>query len=163
MNTQDINFAPFLFLNNNDCSKFSIKNINNNNKNTDGYKMIKEKLLSENNIEYIQKKLVETVYQKTNGKIIIPKQNKLHLNLIITDIYETESKNLNNDIDTQINILNNAVINYCLENIKLELNSYFKYLDDSSKPFTNLNRPENVNKNNRNLPTQFQDPSFYKN
>jgi hypothetical protein len=62
MNTQDINFAPFLFLNNNDCSKFSIKNINNNNKNTDGYKMIKEKLLSENNIEYIQKKLVETVY-----------------------------------------------------------------------------------------------------
>jgi hypothetical protein len=61
MNIQDINFAPFLFLNNNDSIKFDIKNMNND-KNIDGYKIIKEKLLSENNIEYIQKKLIETVY-----------------------------------------------------------------------------------------------------
>lgn len=162
MDTQDINFAPFLFLNNNDCYKYNITNDNNNN-NIDGYKIIKKKLLSESNIEFIQKKLIDTVYQKTNGKIIIQKQNELHLNLIITDIYETQSKNLNNDIDNQINILNNIIINYCLDNIKIELNSYFRYLDDISKPFTNLSRPENVNKNNRNLPTQLQDTSFYKN
>jgi hypothetical protein len=61
MNTQDINFAPFLFLNNNDTIKFDIKNMNNN-ENNEGYKIIKEKLLSDNNIEYIQKKLIEIVY-----------------------------------------------------------------------------------------------------
>jgi hypothetical protein len=61
MNTQDINFAPFLFLNNNDTIKFDIKNMNNN-ENNKGYKIIKEKLLSDNNIEYIQKKLIEIVY-----------------------------------------------------------------------------------------------------
>ena len=163
-NNQDINFAPFLFLNNNDCFKYDIKNINiNNDINKEGYKLIKNKLISDNNIEYIQKKLIDIVYQKTNGKIIIPKQNKTHLILIITDIYETQSKNLNYDIDIQVNDLNNQVINYCLDSIKIEINSYLKYLIDSSSPYTNLDRPMNVNKNNRNLPTQFQDPSFYQN
>ncbi len=163
-NNQDINFAPFLYLNNNDCSKFNLNNINNNNNiNKEGYKLIKNKLISDNNIEYIQKKLIDIVYQKTNGKIIIPKQNKTHLILIITDIYETQSKNLNYDIDIQVNDLNNQVINYCLDSIKIEINSYLRYLNDSSSPYTNLDRPMNVNKNNRNLPTQFQDPSFYQN
>lgn len=163
-NNQDINFAPFLYLNNNDCSKFNLNNINNNNNiKIEGYKLIKNKLISDNNIEYIQKKLIDIVYQKTNGKIIIPKQNKVHLILIITDIYETHSKNLNYDIDIQVNDLNNQVINYCLDSIKIEINSYLRYLNDSSSPYTNLDRPMNVNKNNRNLPTQFQDPSFYQN
>ena len=160
---QDITLTPFLFLNNNDCYKYNIKNIQNDNKNNRAYIIIKEKLLSDENIEYIQKKLIDIVYQKTNGKIIIPKQNKLHLTLIITDIYETQSKNLNDNIDTQINDLNIIIINYCLDYIKIELNSYFKYLDDSSKPYTNLDRPINVNKNNRNLPTLFQDKTFYQN
>ena len=163
-NNQDIIFAPFLYLNNNDCSKFNLNNINNNNNiKIEGYKLIKNKLISDNNIEYIQKKLIDIVYQKTNGKIIIPKQNKVHLILIITDIYETHSKNLNYDIDIQVNDLNNQVINYCLDSIKIEINSYLRYLNDSSSPYTNLDRPMNVNKNNRNLPTQFQDPSFYQN
>jgi len=64
-NNQDINFAPFLFLNNNDCSKYNINNINNinnNNNNKEGYKIIKDKLISDNNIEYIQKKLIDIVY-----------------------------------------------------------------------------------------------------
>ena len=163
-NTQDIINTSFLFLNNNDCSKYNINDFNkknNNNNNNEGYKLIKNKLISNINIEYIQKKLIDTVYQKTNGKIIIPKQNKTHLILIITDIYDTQSKNLNYDIDIQVNELNNIIINHCLDNIKIEINSYFKYLNDSSQPFTNLDRPKNVNKNNRNLPTIFYDPSFY--
>jgi len=62
-NNQDINFAPFLFLNNNDCFKYDIKNINiNNDINKEGYKLIKNKLISDNNIEYIQKKLIDIVY-----------------------------------------------------------------------------------------------------
>ncbi len=155
------NINPFLYINNNDCSKYNINNFYNNSKIYD-YNILKNKLKSKENIDYLQNEMIKNVYNNTNNKIIIPKQNELHLLSIIEDTYDNDCKYLNDNIDEQINELNKLIINKCLNAIKIELKSYFKYLEDSNKPYTNLDRPQNV-KNNRILPTRLQDPRFYQN
>ena len=73
--------------------------------------------------------------------IQIPNQNYEHLKAIMKDIYDTKAQYLSTNIDKQIDQLNDIVINFCIISIEVELKSYIKFLQDSTSPYTNLDRP----------------------
>jgi hypothetical protein len=137
------NFAPFLFLNKNDSLPNNINELKNN-YDDKNYKLYNHELLEKNffsnvNINYIQTRIKNNILLKMN--IQIPNQNYEHLKAIMKDIYDTKAQYLSTNIDKQIDQLNDIVINFCIISIEVELKSYIKFLQDSTSPYTNLDRP----------------------
>ena len=59
-------------------------------------------------------------------------------------IYLQNSRNNDNEIQIQINYLNKLVLDYCVENVYVNLLQYVKYIDDITKEKVVLDRPQNV-------------------
>jgi hypothetical protein len=87
--------------------------------------------LSYENRIIIQNAIKAGVYKLSNQKYIIDRQSDDTLNAIMSGIYLQYSKN-NGDIKTQIEELNNIVIDYCVPKIYSELKSYIQYKVDAS-------------------------------
>jgi hypothetical protein len=122
----------FLFQNDDYFKKYSNK-INNNNNNS-----LKETFFSKENIDIIQKQLINKVKEQSDGKYIIGYQKNEHLIQIMDDIFKTYNNNVNEDI----NELNNKVVLFCLPYIFNQIVSHIKWQIDSNTPLIPLPLPE---------------------
>ena len=87
---------------------------------------------SAENMQIIQNGIKAGVYQKSNGKYILPNQNVDSLKIIMRSRYlEYGSYNLNN-ITAEISRLNNIVLDYCIPLLYSESVAYEKYCADQS-------------------------------
>jgi hypothetical protein len=112
-------------------------------------KMVKESILSENNVNSISQSLTntqlslnffskeninkiqnlirKTVYYRSNYTHIISAQNEQELLIIMRSMYLQYGKNLDYDIDKQTNVLNNMTIDWAVINILSNIDQYISY------------------------------------
>jgi hypothetical protein len=85
------------------------------------------KFFSKENINNIQKIIIKGVYNKSCGNHLISKQDEQELLIIMRSIYLQYGKNLPYDINEQINELNNKVVEWAVENIITNIDQYINY------------------------------------
>lgn len=101
------------------------------------------------NIMLLQNAIKRGVYERSNSQYLIDSQSCDELKIIMRSIFLQNSQNLPNNIRSQIQVLNNMVVNYGIEQIYSEAISYLKYKRDASYMYTLLPRPIlSSNKNN---------------
>jgi hypothetical protein len=99
--------------------------------------LLSQAFFSEQNIQMIQNGIRAGVYNRSNGQYVIAPQDCDSLKIIMRSIFLQYSRNLNEDINSQILYLNKLVLDYCINNVYNEAISYMKYLYD----INNLNVP----------------------
>tara|TARA_B110000285_G_C14963808_1_gene533008 strand:- start:501 stop:998 length:498 start_codon:yes stop_codon:yes gene_type:complete len=106
---------------------------------------------SSKNINILQNGLRYGVYVKSNNQFTIGQQNIDELKIIMRSIFLQNSKNLPNNISDQINDLNNKVLEYAINQIYGEAESYMKYKRDASSLVSPMELPTLTNYNNKQL------------
>ncbi len=91
-----------------------------------------DKYFSKNNIQSIQNGIIQGVYQKSNHKFKIGYQDEDTLKIIMRSIYLQYSVNRPDNINEQINSLNSRVLDYCIEQVYVDAQTYVQYLHDVS-------------------------------
>ena len=102
---------------------------------------ISDRFFSQENVDYIQTQIQERIYQKTQGKYTIDKQDCTALFVIMRGFFLQYSTNNNDHIEQQLCKLNEIVLGYCVNNVYSELNMYVKYLYDASTIAEPLSTP----------------------
>ena len=106
---------------------------------------------SNDNVERIQRKIIETVY--TESKKVISRQSYQELQIIMKSIYLQYSRNLPNNIEEQVYTLNKYVIDECVSIIIPNVTQYNKYITEITGPIPINPRSINVsNKGDKSLP-----------
>ena len=97
------------------------------------------------NIDIIQNGIRAGVYQRSNGELLVGRQNEDTVKVIMRSIYLQNARNdPKKDITTQVEELNKLVLDYCVPNVYNETIAYKNYLRDvSTLPMPN-DRPEVV-------------------
>lgn len=103
------------------------------------------------NIEIIQHGIRKGVYDKSNQKILIDNQPKDNIVTVMRAIYLQYSKNLDTDITSQIDELNNLVLDFCIKNVYSEAVAYLNYKRDVSNMYTPMSAPIYSSKTNKTL------------
>jgi hypothetical protein len=106
---------------------------------------------SRENIQMLQNGIRAGVYQKSNGQYTIGQQDCDSLKIIMRSVYLQHAANLPNNISQQINELNQMVLNYCIQQVYSEAQSYLKYLDDASTLVVPISHPVMANSTDRTL------------
>ena len=96
---------------------------------------------SAQNILNIQKGIQYGVYIRSQKKYQIGYQDEDTLYIIMRSIYLQYSKNLPQDIPSQIQTLNNRVLAYCINQVYNEAQGYMQYLTDASTMYTPMDHP----------------------
>lgn len=99
---------------------------------------------SQANIDYLQDEIVRQVFEKSDGKYRIAKQNEDELIIVMKSIFLQNARNSDIDLQYQIDGLNKLVLDYCVDNVYVNLLQYVKYIDDITKEQTVMDRPQNV-------------------
>ena len=105
---------------------------------------------TQENVDYIQTQVIRRVYEKTNNTHQIGKQSEDELIIVMRSIYLQHSKNMKDRIDEQINILNEMVLDYCVDNVLTNLQQYLKYVYDISTNQHVIDTPIHTNNKGRN-------------
>ena len=96
------------------------------------HSLVSRKFFSTDNINIIHKKIIIGVYEKSNKKYSISKQNERELSIIMRSYYLQYGKNLNTDIQQQVNNLNKMVIDWSVEEIIKNIEQYIIYKQTAS-------------------------------
>jgi len=146
------NFAP-LFLNANPSKTFDkLKKEEENYEGKCAY--VQSCFLSESNIQKVQNLLILSVYNKSNKKYRIPFQKKESILIVMKYIYNFYGQSIPHSVKEQIDTLNNLVVAELTPQIINNLNSYYKYLEDSTTQPDPLALPiNNSSKGNKILPS----------
>ena len=106
---------------------------------------------SNDNMERIQKQIINNVY--TQSKKQISKQSYQELQIIMKSIYLQYSRNLPNNIEEQVFLLNKYVVDECVSIIIPNVIQYNKYITEITSPIPVPPRSVNVsNKGDKSLP-----------
>ena len=89
--------------------------------------LLSKSFFSADNVDLLQKSIIVGVMKKSNGLYKIGYQDEDVLKIIMRAMYLQHSKNLNDNVTSQINELNSFVINYAVPQICSEAESYIKY------------------------------------
>lgn len=103
--------------------------------------MLSHTFFSLENIENLQSKIRKAIYEKTNYKHIIDKQDYDQLKIIMRSIFLQYGKHRDDNILEQINVLNGMVLKYCIPKVYSELMAYLKYKKDISTLAVPLENP----------------------
>lgn len=87
---------------------------------------------SKSNIEKIQLLIIRKVYEDSDKRFSIKEQSEQELLIIMRSYYLQFSKNLDTDINKQIENLNMMVINWCSNNIISNIEQHINYKKVSS-------------------------------
>tara|TARA_Y100001980_G_C14503698_1_gene279444 strand:- start:396 stop:896 length:501 start_codon:yes stop_codon:yes gene_type:complete len=98
---------------------------------------------SKENITLLQNSIKKGVYELSKQQYVIGDQNSDELKIIMRSIYLQESRNLPNDITSQIKGLNEKVITYSVKQIYEAAISYIKYKRDVSYAPSIIQHPIN--------------------
>ena len=96
------------------------------------------------NVDTIQKQIRYEVWQKSNEKYVIGEQDPTQLQIIMRSFYLQEGKNLLDDLLGQIRELNKSVIDFCVEQITVQLDQRESYLRDVEQGAQPMDRSINV-------------------
>jgi hypothetical protein len=88
---------------------------------------LSELYFSKENINIIQEGIINSVYNKSNGKYNISRQSDNELIIVMRSIYFQHGKNLNFNINEQIKELNTLVIQWCVDEIISNVKQYLEY------------------------------------
>ena len=105
---------------------------------------LQKQFFADKNINYLQKKIKQKVNKKSNKKYTISDQDLKILKIIMKSIYLQYGKNLKNDVCSQVKILNELVINYCVKNIMSNVELYLTYKKRVSFSPIPLSRPKYI-------------------
>jgi hypothetical protein len=86
-----------------------------------------ELYFSKENINIIQEGIINSVYNKSDGKYTISRQSDNELIIVMRSIYFQHGKNLNYNINEQIKELNTLVIRWCVDEIITNIKQYLEY------------------------------------
>ena len=91
------------------------------------------------------------VYRKSGETQIIGEQDYDTLKIIMRSIFLENAKNSPNNISSQIKELNQIVLNYCIEQIMVELKGYMIYLKDITSMHVPIDHPKMSNVKHKDL------------
>ena len=106
---------------------------------------------SQQNIQVLQNGIRSGVYQISNGQYSIGTQDCDTLKVIMRSIFLQYSANKPNDILQQVNELNKMVLEYCVQQVFSEAQSYVKYINDVSTLVVPIAHPVMTNNKDRQL------------
>ena len=126
---------------------FENLNVNNENKfanltGTFQESAVSKLYFSQENLDYLQSQIISRVYDKTNKKYGVGRQSDDELMIVMRSIYLQHCKNYDFDLDKQINVLNELVLDYCVDNVYSNLIQHFEYIKDITREQPVLERPE---------------------
>lgn len=93
------------------------------------------------NIQILQNGIRAGVYNKSNQQYVVGEQNMDELQIIMRGLFLQYAKNQPNNIAQQIDDLNKIVLDYAINNVWSEAESYMKYKRDASTLVMPLNLP----------------------
>ena len=116
--------------NSNPFQLFENLNVNNENKfdkltGTLQESEVSKLYFSQENLDYLQSQIISRVYNKTNKKYGVGRQSDDELLIVMRSIYFQHCKNYNKDLDKQVNVLNEIVLDYCVDNVYSNLIQHF--------------------------------------
>ena len=121
-------------------------NVNNTNKYSNTGNQQRSKLsdlyFSQANIDYLQNEIIRQVFEKSDGKYRIAKQNEDELVIVMKSIFLQNSRNSDIDLQYQIDQLNKLVLDYCVDNVYSNLVQHFEYINDITKDQPVLDMPQ---------------------
>ena len=140
INLDNYNGTPFELYENNNVSN------NKGNRMTGTFKSTKlsDVFYSQSNIDFLQNSMIEGVFKVSNG-VKIDKQSEDELLIIMRSMFLQHSKNLNINIQEQIQVLNGLVLDYCIPNINGNIKQYNGYIHDITKEQDIMEMPKFVN------------------
>jgi hypothetical protein len=94
------------------------------------------------NIEHLQWLIRRKIYEMSDGKYKIDKQNQDELLVIMRSVYLEYSINNREKINRQIVCLNNKVLEYVCPQVLSSVRMYEQYLRDSTQPYNTMERPQ---------------------
>tara|TARA_S200000501_G_C20643372_1_gene664203 strand:+ start:307 stop:846 length:540 start_codon:yes stop_codon:yes gene_type:complete len=101
---------------------------------------------SNRNLDRIQKKLKNEIYNRTRGKYLLTvDQDKTKLIIVMRSIFLQKSVNNSKNIVRQTKKLNQYVVDDLVPDMITNIKSYYGYLDDINGPLEPIMRPVNVN------------------
>jgi hypothetical protein len=103
------------------------------------------------NMQIIQNGIRSSVYQKTGNTQTICEQDYDALKIIMRSIYLENAKHNSTGIKGQINVLNQIVLNYCINQIMVELKGYVTYLKDITTMHVPIDHPKMYNVKHKDL------------
>ena len=106
---------------------------------------------SKENMKILQNGIRAGVYQKSGETQIIGEQDYDTLKIIMRSIFLENAKNAPNDIRGQIQELNQIVMNYCIDQIMIELKGYMIYLKDITTMHVPIDLPKMSNVKHKDL------------
>ena len=93
------------------------------------------------NIQILQNGIRAGVYNKSNQQYVVGEQNMDELQIIMRGLFLQYAKNQPANIAQQINDLNKIVLDYAINNVWSEAESYMKYKRDASTLVVPLTLP----------------------
>ena len=84
------------------------------------------------NIQLLQNGIRAGVYKKSKGQYTIGPQDCDSLKIIMRSTYLQHASNLPNNVKAQVTELNKMVLNFCIQQVYSEAQSYMKYINDVS-------------------------------
>ena len=106
---------------------------------------------SKENIQIVQNAIKAGVYETSNHQYVIGIQNCDTLKIIMRSVFLQSSVNLPNNITSQIQALNDLVVEYCVKHIYRESQAYINYKRDVSTMYTPIDRPAKVDVDDKTL------------
>ena len=97
---------------------------------------------SNDNVERIQRQIVNDVFKQSNKQI--GKQSYQELQIVMKSMYLQYGRNLPNEIESQVLVLNKYVVDECVRIIIPNVLQYNKYLEDITSPIPVMERSQNV-------------------
>lgn len=101
------------------------------------------KFFSKENVDVIQNKLIERVFTESNGNFKIGRQSDLQLQIIMRSTYLSYGKNSPGDVSSQVNELNQIVVDESVKKILPNIQQYLTYRHDISTPRHIISHPIN--------------------
>ena len=102
-------------------------------------------------MEHVQHLLINGVYELSNGEYRIDHQDEDSLLIIMRSTFLQYGRNLNSDLQEQVDALNKIVVDECVPKIYKEVVAYMKYKRDVSRISIPPNLPKSTNYNNTSL------------
>jgi hypothetical protein len=106
---------------------------------------------SQANIQLLQNGIRAGVYNRSNGQYTIGPQDCDVLKIVMRSIFLQYSANQQNNITQQVHELNKMVLDYCIQQVYSEAQSYIKYIDDASTLVVPIAHPVMADNTDRQL------------
>jgi hypothetical protein len=127
------------------------------NYNKETAELLEKVFFSPENVEILQNKIIDYVYEKSSKKILIGYQDSNDLHVIMKYIFNNHGRNTicESKVKQYIAYLNDKLINYVGIKVFTNAKQHIDYIKEISKPRKILALPKNVSKRRSIYPSNF--------